>query len=79
MTERTLIGYRHWPGSTCPFCRGSYMTVSDDGDPDTFKVRCWCGSAARVRRDDADIVEALAAGELPILEEIGSTLEDTTT
>jgi hypothetical protein len=56
---RCVVGYRHWPGADCPHCHYDYMAIEDDGDPQSYLVRCWCGATARVLRDDAGLLEAL--------------------
>lgn len=56
MSDRTVAGYRYWPGTTCPYCKGSYFAIVDDGSVDTYRVDCWCGGRARVARTDPDLV-----------------------
>jgi hypothetical protein len=55
MSERVLRGYDTVPGQRCPYCGDAHMAFVDDGDPDTWKVMCWCGAKARVRKDDEDV------------------------
>lgn len=57
-----LLGYAprpDWPA--CPFCGDRHFALDDDGHPDTYKVRCWCGATARVAKDDPDIVALLSS------------------
>lgn len=59
---RTILGYRTMPkADQCSFCGDRYYAVQDDGQPDTWLVRCWCGARARVRKDDPDLLEEIRA------------------
>jgi hypothetical protein len=57
--HRTVAGFRHWPGNQCPYCRGDYFAIIDDGQAETYRVDCWCGGRSRVHRDDSDLVRAV--------------------
>jgi len=43
----------------CPYCGSDYMAIEDDGQPDSYLARCWCGAGARVHKDDSDLAQAL--------------------
>jgi hypothetical protein len=62
---KVIAGYRHWPGVSCPYCGDGHGAIEDTGDPETYTYRCWCGSTAKVRRDDPDLVAHLGAPEEP--------------
>jgi hypothetical protein len=55
-----LLGYQHiGSADPCPFCGGKTYTIRDVGDPEKYRVDCWCGASARVDRNDPDLVELL--------------------
>ena len=57
---KVLRGYQHiGSADPCPYCGGTYYAISDVGDPETYRVDCWCGASARVKQDDPDLKEIL--------------------
>lgn len=60
MAETVLVGYRPMPlDAQCPHCGDAHGMIADDGDPSTYKYRCWCGSTARVPREDPDVLRLI--------------------
>jgi hypothetical protein len=59
--HRVVVGYDHVASApNCPYCGDRHYCFEDDGNPDTYLVRCWCGAKARARKDDPDMVTHLA-------------------
>jgi hypothetical protein len=57
-----LSGYQPMPTApACPYCSGRHFCVEDDGNPDSYLVRCWCGAKCRCKKDDPDMKEWLAS------------------
>jgi len=57
--NKVILGFRPWPGVSCPYCGDGHGAIEDDGITSKYLYRCWCGATARVPKDDPDILAAI--------------------
>jgi hypothetical protein len=63
---KVILGFTNWPNEipACPYCGYRYYCLEDDGHPEAYLVRCWCGAKCRLRKDEPDLPLLLACIEL---------------